>query len=83
MVMDASGKGMTCKSCAGLAPREPLQSKREVLQRRRYKCMDCKYNFRSSKPKKEVVCGYCGSSKIATETQMQADRLLDDGWNPL
>lgn len=87
MVMDASGRGMACRPCAGLAPKkvdtpfgraEPRQATRKVQDgaRQRYTCTDCKYRFMSSKPLTGLVCPYCGGRRIATAKETSANALL-------
>jgi DNA-directed RNA polymerase subunit RPC12/RpoP len=85
MVMDASGKGMVCRACAGLAPKEQKPSTiRQQFARPKtaqkssgqYACGNCKYRFSSSKPASEVSCPYCGSRRLSTAAQNSADALL-------
>lgn len=90
MVMDASGKGMACRPCAGLQPvgqkAAPKPSIREQFSRPKtakassgkYACLNCKYRFSSSKPLAEIGCPYCGSRRISTPQQNSADALLRD-----
>ena len=87
MVMDASGKGMACRACAGLAPKEQKSSTiREQFARPKtpqkssgkYACSNCKYRFSSSKPASEVSCPYCGSRRLSTAAENSADALLRD-----
>jgi len=85
MVMDASGKGMVCRPCAGLKPDgRPTSAAREMFtkpkspnaSRGKFACMNCKFRFSSSKPLDQVSCPYCGSRRINTPEQASADALL-------
>jgi DNA-directed RNA polymerase subunit RPC12/RpoP len=87
MVMDASGKGMVCRPCAGLAPKEQKTSTiRQQFARPKsakessgkYACANCKYRFSSSKPGSTISCPYCGSRRLSTAAQNSADALLRD-----
>lgn len=81
MVVDASGKGMACRPCAGLAPRgdgrRPRFS-RTPEPRRSYQCKDCQYKFNSSKPVGDVICGYCSSENVVLRKEVSASALLRD-----
>ncbi|MBR9700658.1 hypothetical protein GOV11_02230 [Candidatus Woesearchaeota archaeon] len=82
MVVDASGKGMTCRPCAGLSPeekKEPVPTKKkEPGKQLRYTCGDCKFAFSSVRQANDVTCGYCGSRNILTERESSAQAMLDD-----
>lgn len=91
MVMDASGKGMACRSCAGLPPKGQVKAPevrrsqaREMFSKPtspksssgKYACSNCKYRFSSSKPLSEISCPYCGSRRVSTPAENSADALL-------
>ena len=88
MVMDASGKGMVCRPCAGLAPKRAESSthmtareqfakpKSPALSKGRYACSNCRFRFSSAKPVDHVSCPYCGSRRISTPEENSADALL-------
>jgi len=90
MVMDISGKGMVCRQCAGLKPKDtppqatPKPSIREQFARPKtphksdgkYACNNCKFRFSSNKPLDQVSCPYCGSRRISTPAENSADALL-------
>lgn len=91
MVMDASGKGMVCRPCAGLPPKgakvaapTPKPSIREQFakpknpsaSRGKYSCLNCRFRFPSSKSPDQLTCPYCGSRRISTPEQNSADALI-------
>ena len=90
MVMDASGKGMVCRPCAGLKPKEPAQATKPSVRqqferpkspqasRGKYGCENCKFRFSSSKSMDQVSCPYCGSRRISAPEEHSADALLRD-----
>jgi DNA-directed RNA polymerase subunit RPC12/RpoP len=91
MVMDASGKGMVCRQCAGLEPKTktapiPRSTIREQFarpanpasSRGKFACMTCKFRFSSSKALDQIICPYCGSRRISTPEENSADSLLRD-----
>jgi DNA-directed RNA polymerase subunit RPC12/RpoP len=90
MVMDASGKGMDCRPCAGLKPKEsgaPVKStireqfakpKNPRSSNGKFACENCKFRFSSSKPMDQLSCPYCGSRRISTPEAHSADALLRD-----
>jgi DNA-directed RNA polymerase subunit RPC12/RpoP len=92
MVMDASGKGMSCRACAGLPPKGEKAKPAAASRARqmfskpsspknsngKYACMNCRFRFSSSKPIDQIICPYCGSRRISTPSQNSADALLRD-----
>jgi DNA-directed RNA polymerase subunit RPC12/RpoP len=92
MVMDASGKGMVCRPCAGLKPKggteEPqtISSIREQFARPKtakqssgkFACTNCKFRFSSSKAFDQISCPYCGSRRVAKPEEVSADALIRD-----
>jgi len=83
MVMDASGKGMVCRSCAGLSPGKntprvaPVKAEK-TLSSGKYQCGTCKYRFASSKSAEQMICPYCGGRNLTTPAENSADALLRD-----
>lgn len=73
MVMDASGHGMTCRPCAGLAPQKTVGTA-PTRARREFSCADCSFTFKSSSSR--PICGYCSSKNLLTKRQRSADALL-------
>jgi DNA-directed RNA polymerase subunit RPC12/RpoP len=83
MVMDASGKAMVCRSCAGLQPKSAARERFEkpktaAASRGKFACLNCKFRFASSKSETELMCPYCGSRRISRPEENSADALLRD-----
>ena len=88
MVMDASGKGMVCRPCAGLPPKDGKASAKPTIREQfarpktpsrsngKYACTNCKYRFSSSNPLDTLACPYCGSRRVSSPDQNSADALI-------